>query len=195
MFTGIIREIGVVTAAGRAVAIAAPATAAGLSVGGSVAVNGVCLTATSVSDDGFSAQVVDETLRRSNLGALQAGSRVNLELPLQAGGPLDGHLVLGHVDGVGEVLHTADAQLGREMTVRFPPEVAPYIAEKGSIAVDGASLTITTAGERSFGVALIPHTLAQTIAREYRPGTSVNLEVDVIARYVERLVRTGIGRR
>lgn len=197
MFTGIISEVGTVVGGGRHLTIAAPGTTRRLAVGGSVAVNGVCLTATAV-DPGtatFTADVVDETLARSNLGALSEGSRVNLELPLQAGDPIDGHLVLGHVDGVGEVRDTRDVELGREIAIELPPELSAYVAEKGSVAIDGTSLTVTQAQGTSFGVALIPHTLEHTIAREYAAGTRVNLEVDVLARYVERLVRAGIGKR
>lgn len=195
MFTGIISEVGAVVAAGRRLTVKAPRTAARLSVGGSVAVNGVCVTATAVEGDRFTVDLVDETLARSNLGLLDDGGRVNLELPLRAGDPLDGHLVLGHVDGVGAITATADVDLGREIWIELPAELAPFVAEKGSIAVDGTSLTVTAATESGFGVALIPHTLQHTIAGNYRPGMSVNLEVDVVARYLERLVRPGIGRR
>jgi riboflavin synthase len=197
MFTGIISEVGSVAEAGHRLTIEAPNTAAQLSVGGSVAVNGVCLTATGIDQVAgtFTADVVDETLARSNLGALSRGSKVNLELPLRAADPLDGHLVLGHVDGVGVVQETKDVRQGRELTLELPAELSPYVAEKGSIAVDGTSLTVTTAGGTTFGVALIPHTLEHTIAGEYGRGARVNLEVDVLARYVERLVRAGIGKR
>ena len=195
MFTGIVSEVGTVVASGHRLTVEAPRTAKTLTVGGSVAVNGVCLTAVAVEEAGFSAELVDETLARSNLGALQAGSQVNLELPLEAGAPLDGHLVLGHVDGVGTVLQARDGDLGRELTFELPVGLAPFVAEKGSIAVDGTSLTVTAVGDSSFAVALIPHTLEQTIAGSYGPGTGVNLEVDVLARYVERLVRLGIGKR
>jgi len=195
MFTGIISEVGTVRQAGRRLTIEAPLTAARLAIGGSVAVNGVCVTATATDTTAFSADLVDETLARSNLGELEAQSRVNLELPLRAGDPLDGHLVLGHIDGVGTVRKTRDVDVGREVTIELPPDLAHLLAEKGSIAVDGTSLTVTGEDGASFGVALIPHTLQNTIAGNYRPGTSVNLEVDVLARYVERLVRPGIGKR
>ena len=197
MFTGIVREVGTVVAAGRRLTVAAPKTARRLAVGGSVAVNGVCLTATALDAGGatFIADVVDETLARSNLGTLATGGRVNLELPLAAADPIDGHLVLGHVDGVGTVQQTREVERGREITIALPPELSAYVAEKGSIAVDGTSLTVTEALDSSFGVALIPHTLEHTIAGEYAAGTRVNLEVDVLARYVERLVRAGIGKR
>ncbi len=195
MFTGIISEVGTVLQGGRRITIEAPAAAPKLSLGGSVAVNGVCVTATGLEAATFSADLVDETLARSNLGSLAKGGQVNLELPLRAGDPLDGHLVLGHVDGVGRVLEVREVGVGRELRIELPPELAPFVAEKGGIAVDGASLTVTAARDSTFDVALIPHTLAHTIAGNYRPGSSVNLEVDVLARYVERLVRPGIGRR
>ena len=195
MFTGIVTEVGAVRQAGRRLSIEAPRTVPKLALGGSVAVNGVCVTATAIEGTTFTADLVDETLARSNLGGLGAGSRVNLELPLAAGDPLDGHLVLGHVDGVGRVASTRDVDLGRELHIELAAELAPFVAEKGSIAVDGTSLTVTEASATGFGVALIPHTLQSTIAGNYEPGTSVNLEVDVLARYVERLVRLGIGRR
>lgn len=192
MFTGIITEVGEVVEAGDRLILRAPASAARLAVGGSIAVNGACLTAVALDGDSFSLDVVDETSRRTNLGHLAPGSRVNLELPLEAGRPLDGHLVQGHVDGVGEVLREREAEVGRELTIGLPGDLARYVAEKGSVAVDGTSLTVTAVGDGFFGVALIPHTLANTIAGEYRQGAVVNLEVDLIARYLERLVRPGI---
>jgi riboflavin synthase len=135
--------------------------------------------------------VVPETLRRSNLGALKPGDRVNLELPVSPEGLLDGHLVQGHVDATAAVVSIRRVQLGREVEIDLPEEVARYVAEKGSIAIDGASLTVARVddGKASFTVALIPHTLENTVAGSYTEGTRVNLEVDVIARYLERLVR------
>lgn len=194
MFTGIVSAVGQVIATGGALEIEAPSIAAELAVAGSVSVNGACLTAVEVTKTRFRVQTVDETLRRTALGRLGPGGRVNLELPVRAGQPLDGHLVLGHVDGVGTVSRVVAAALGWEVSIEAPAELAAYIAEKGSIAVDGVSLTVTAAGDRSFGVALIPYTLEHTIAGSYEPGSSVNLEVDVLARYVERLVRAGIGK-
>jgi riboflavin synthase len=137
--------------------------------------------------------VVPETTRRTNLGRLSPGQPVNLELPLRAGAGLDGHLVQGHVDGTGTVESVKDVQLGRELEIKLAPELAAYVAEKGSIAVDGTSLTVFAVDDArgSFSVALIPYTLQRTIAGFYVPGTLVNLEVDVVARYVERL----LGRR
>ena len=197
MFTGIVSAVGEVVSldAAGTLTLAAPAAAAALEVGGSVAVNGACLTAVAVDREVFSVQVVDETRGRTNLGALRPGARVNLELPLRAGQPLDGHLVQGHVDGTAAVLSVVEASLGRELRLELPAPLAAYVAEKGSIAVDGCSLTVTAVDEGSFGVALIPHTLAATIAGGYEAGTAVNLEVDLLARYLERLVRAGIERR
>jgi riboflavin synthase len=158
------------------------ATARGLETGASVAVNGACLTVTKAEGARFFFDLVGETLKRTNLAGLEPGAPVNLELPLRLDQGLDGHLVLGHVDGVGVVVEP-----GAELAVSLPPELARYVAEKGSIAVDGVSLTVTEAGATSFSVALIPHTLQNTVAQNYRRGTRVNLEVDVLARYLERL--------
>jgi riboflavin synthase len=135
--------------------------------------------------------VVPETLRRTNLGRLQQGDRVNLERSLELGGSLDGHLVQGHVDATAAVEEVTDAQQGRELAIQLPEELKRYVAEKGSIAVDGTSLTVSAVDDASnrFSVALIPHTLEHTIAGGYRPGSLVNLEVDLLARYLERLVR------
>jgi riboflavin synthase len=171
-------------------AVAQPDLAARLEIGGSIALNGVCLTVVEVEGATFFADVVPETRRRSNLGQLQAGDPVNLELPVTLRQGLDGHLVQGHVDATSSVLEVADVELGREVTFQLPAELAPYIAEKGFVAVDGTSLTVTGVddGRQVFGVALIPHTLERTIAGYYVPGTLVNLEVDVVARYVARLV-------
>jgi riboflavin synthase len=194
MFTGIVAAVGRVleSRAGR-LGVEQAAIAGQLELGSSVAVNGVCLTVTEQEGAVFFADVVPETLRRTNLGRLEPGSPVNLELPLRAGGGLDGHLVQGHVDATATVETTRDVDLGREVEIGLPAELAAYVAEKGSIAVDGTSLTVFGVDDRrgSFGVALIPHTLQHTIAGNYVPGTLVNLEIDVVARYVERL----LGRR
>jgi riboflavin synthase len=192
MFTGIVSAIGLVEAVDeRSIAIADAETASRLQIGASVAVNGCCLTVTSVDAGTFSADVVPETRRRTNLGALLPGDPVNLELPVTAGGSLDGHLVQGHVDGVSQVVKVEPAATGREVTFGLPPGLARYVAEKGPIAVDGTSLTVASVDGDSFRVALIPHTLQATIAGSYRPGALVNLEVDVLARYAERLLRLG----
>jgi riboflavin synthase len=188
VFTGIVRDVGEVRRqeGGRLVV----RTAIGAEPGASVAVNGACLT---VLDERAGAgelafDVVPETLSRTNLGALRPGDRVNLEPALTLAQPLDGHLVQGHVDATGEVADVRDAGAGRELTIRLPGALAPYVAEKGSIAVDGTSVTVTSCGAGFFGVALIPYTLAHTIAAGYVRGTAVNLEVDVLARYAERLL-------
>lgn len=162
-----------------------------LDVGGSVAVNGVCLTVIGVEGAIFFADVVPETRRRTNLGRLEIGEPVNLELPLSAAQGLDGHLVQGHIDGTTKVVAVRAVELGREVAFALPAELASYVAEKGSIALDGTSLTVATVDDAAgtFTVALIPHTLERTVAQLYVPGRLVNVEVDVVARYVERLLR------
>lgn len=157
--------------------------------GSSVAVNGVCLTVVETQADVFFADVVPETLSRTNLGRLKPGDPVNVEPPLRLDQGLDGHLVQGHVDGTGHVESVTETTLGREITIELPPTLARYVAEKGSIAVDGTSLTVAGLGDGHFKIALIPHTLEHTIARTYEAGTVVNLEVDVLARYAERLLQ------
>jgi len=158
-----------------------------LSEGDSVSVNGVCLTATRVGDGGFRADVMNETLRRSSLAQLETGSRVNLELPLRAADRLGGHFVQGHVDGVGGVWDVREEGFSRVVTIGVPAELMRYVVEKGSIAVDGVSLTISALGDDWLQVSLIPETLERTILGEANTGQAVNLEVDVLAKYVERL--------
>ena len=153
--------------------------------GDSIAVIGVCLTAVDPTEHGFSADVMAETLRRSSLGE---GERVNLELPLRAGDRLGGHMVQGHVDGTGRVAHTNDEGFARLVTIEADPEILKYVVEKGSIAVDGVSLTVAAVDDRSFTVSLIPETLERTTLGEAASGRVVNLEVDVLAKYVEKLV-------
>ena len=162
--------------------ISAPETAAGASVGDSVAVAGVCLTAVEAADGVLAFDVVPETLRRSSLGRLEPGAGVNVEPSLRVGDQLGGHFVQGHVDGVGHV-RRADAE---GLEIEAPPDVLRYCAEKGSIAVEGVSLTIAGLDEKSFSVALIPHTLAATTLGRRRVGDSVNLETDILAKYVDR---------
>jgi riboflavin synthase len=157
--------------------------------GDSVAVNGVCLTATEVSDGCFSAEVMRETLARSSLEAVGAGASVNLELPLRAGDRLGGHMVQGHVDGVGTIAELTEDGFARRVRVQAPPELLRYVVEKGSIAVDGVSLTVAEVDERSFTVSLIPETLQRTNLGRAQTGNKVNLEVDVLAKYVEKLVK------
>ena len=201
MFTGIVTEMGVVTAsipssAGRSLEIAAPRTAEGLAVGDSVAVDGVCLTAVMTGEGRFAVDVVHETLDRTGLGALVAGSRVNLERPMAAADRFDGHIVQGHVDGVGTVVAVADEGASRRMRIAMPEAVARYVVEKGSITVDGVSLTVTAVSplrgeEHVFEIALIPHTLDVTVLGLKGPGDFVNIEVDVLAKYVERMLEAG----
>jgi len=197
MFTGIVEGTGTVVAMHRPPAsggaarleVDAPWLAGELAVGDSVAVDGCCLTVVASGSTRFAADVVAETLRRTALGRLAAGARVNLERPLALGGRLGGHLVQGHVDGVGRVLGRSSAGQGEEVRVELPADLARYVVEKGSIAVDGVSLTVAGVGQGWFSVALVPHTLAATTLGERGPGDPVHLEVDVVAKYVERLVQ------
>jgi riboflavin synthase len=189
VFTGLVQDLGTVTAVDAAddgVRLAV-ATGLELSDGDSVAVNGVCLTATAVGDGGFRADVMNETLRRSSLAGLEPGSRVNLELPLRAADRLGGHFVQGHVDGVGGVWDFRDEGFSRVVTIGVPAELMRYVVEKGSITVDGVSLTVSALGDDWLQVSLIPETLERTILGEIGVGQPVNLEVDVLAKYVERL--------
>jgi riboflavin synthase len=195
MFTGIVEGTGTVAAlaaaadaSGARLEVDAPWLAGQLAVGESVAVNGCCLTVAEPTPAGFAADLVAETLRRTALGGLPAGARVNLERPLPLGGRLGGHLVQGHVDGVARVLARTPVGDGEEVRIELPPDLERYVVEKGSIAVDGVSLTVAGTGPGWFTVALVPHTLEVTTLGERRPGDPVQLEVDVVAKYVERLV-------
>ena len=188
MFTGIVREVGRVEAVeerGESVrlVVRAPETAAAATIGDSVSLAGVCLTAVEVADGSVAFDAVPETLRRSTLGRLETGGGVNVEPALRAGDPLGGHIVQGHVDGVGRIRRVDDEGI----EVEAPQDVLRYCVEKGSIAVEGVSLTIGGLGERSFTVALIPHTRDVTTLGSVAEGDHVNLEVDVVAKYVERL--------
>jgi riboflavin synthase len=190
LFTGLVQDLGEITAvdaSGDGVRIAI-ASGLELTEGDSIAVNGVCLTATAVSDGHFAADVMNETLRRSSLAEAQAGGRVNLELPLRAADRLGGHFVQGHVDGVGGIWDMREDGFALVVTIGAPPEIMRYVIEKGSIAVDGVSLTISGLGEDWFQVSLIPETLERTTLGQAETGTPVNLEVDVLAKYIERLV-------
>ena len=189
MFTGIVSAVSKVVAAERGrVGVDHAWVARRLKIGGSVAVNGCCLTVVKKKGPVFYMDVVPETLRRTNLGALTVGSEVNLELPLGATSVLDGHLVQGHVDATAVVKSVERASSGREVVIELPSTLSRFVAVKGSIAVDGVSLTVAAVDKPpgTFRVALIPHTLEATIAGSYRAGTIVNLEADVIARYVAR---------
>jgi riboflavin synthase len=192
MFTGLVQALGVVgevvqTEDGVRLSVRAP-LAGELSEGDSVAVNGVCLTATGVNGGSFSADVMRETLRRSSLGGVAEGARVNLELPLRPVDRLGGHVVQGHVDGLGSVVDVRDDGFARVVTIAAPPEVLRYVVEKGSIAVDGVSLTVARLSDDGFAVSLVPETLERTTLGAARAGTPVNLEVDVLAKYVEKMV-------
>ena len=196
MFTGIVRELGTVESVledGGAVrlVVRAPQTAEGTAAGDSVSVNGVCLTAVGSADGALDFDVVPETLRRSSLGRLTPGAAVNVEPALRAGDPLGGHIVQGHVDAVGRVVR-ADEE---GVEIDASPEILRYCVEKGSITVEGVSLTIASLGDEGFGVALIPHTRAVTTLGDLAEGDEVNLEVDVIAKHVERLVQPGYDPR
>ncbi len=193
MFTGIVRERGSVAAVdardqGRRLVIDAPTTARVTVLGDSVSVNGVCLTATQVDDGRIAFDAVAETLSRSTLGTLEAGDDVNLEPALRAGEPLGGHYVQGHVDGVGTVRTVEREGEGLRVWIEASPDLLRYCVEKGSIAVQGISLTVAELGDDAFAVALIPHTLSETTLGSVAIGDRVNLEADVLAKYVERLL-------
>jgi riboflavin synthase len=193
VFTGLVAATGKVTGADRSdggtrLAIDAGPLGSELAEGDSVAVNGVCLTATRIAGGTFTADVMSETLDRSSLGPLEEGDRVNLELPLRAGDRLGGHVVQGHVDGVGEVRSVTEDGFARLVEVAAAPDLLRYVVEKGSIAVDGVSLTVSEIGDDWFAVSLIPETLERTTLGEAEPGRQVNLEVDVLAKYVAATV-------
>lgn len=196
MFTGITEEVGrVASAQSNELSIAAGDVLQGLTLGGSIAVNGVCLTITGLKTSSFSADVMSETLKRSNLGLLRVGDKVNLERPLVLGGPLGGHLVQGHIDATGRVASVRWD--GEVMLVRIeaPPEVMRYVVEKGFIAIDGVSLTMVDRGAGSFQISVVDYTRRNTTLGERKIGDLVNLEVDIIAKYVEQVSRdrsTGI---
>jgi riboflavin synthase len=192
MFTGVVQDLGRITGAERSAdgvrLTVDSALAAELREGDSVAVNGVCLTAVSAGDGSFAADVMNETLDRSSLRDAAQGTSVNLELPLRASDRLGGHVVQGHVDGMGEVIETVEDGFSRRVRIQAPSEVLRYVVMKGSVTVDGVSLTVAALDDRSFTVSLIPETLARTNLRHARAGTRVNLEVDVLAKYVEKLM-------
>jgi riboflavin synthase len=212
MFTGIVEEMGAVLEAGSSLRVRVRTVGSDSGVGASLAVNGVCLTVVDRRPDGqpdgrseasadgpevadviLSFDLSDETLARTSLGRSRPGDRVNLERPVMAEGRLGGHLVQGHVDGVGTIREVRQVRTGRELSVGLPGPLGRYVAEKGSITVDGVSLTVTQVVGDAFGVALIPFTLEATTLGEREPGDAVNLEVDVVARYVERLLTASRG--
>jgi riboflavin synthase alpha subunit len=197
VFTGIVRERGRVAAAERSeggmrLRVEARATAGEAAVGDSVSIDGVCLTVVEAADGALAFDAVPETLGRTALGALVEGDSVNVEPALRAGEPLGGHVVQGHVDGVGRVRSVAREGDGARVWVDTPPDVLRYCVEKGSVAVDGVSLTVAALDDRGFALALVPHTLAVTTLGALAPGGRVNLEADVLAKYVERLLPQGL---
>jgi len=193
MFTGIVEQIGAVSRleereSGRRIVLTAPGLG-NLTVGASIAVNGVCLTAVETETDSVSVDVIPETLRRTNLGSLEPANLVNLERPMPADGRFDGHIVQGHVDGVGVVESVVRSrEAGTVLTVQTPEQLRAYLVEKGSVTIDGVSLTVATVTDTGFEVALIPHTLDATTLGLRKDGDTVNLEMDVLAKYVERLL-------
>lgn len=196
MFTGIVEEVGRVRGAvGHdgivRLTVDSDRVRRRLSLGGSVAVDGCCQTVTALDEKGFTVEVMPVTKDLTTLGALTAGASVNLEAPLAAGDALGGHFVLGHVDGVGEVEAVRSQHGDHRVRVRVPKDLVRYLCARGSVAVDGVSLTVAEADDDGFTVALIPTTLQETVAGSYRPGRRVNVEVDVVARYLERLTRAG----
>ncbi|MDQ1011973.1 riboflavin synthase [Streptomyces sp. V4I23] len=193
MFTGIVEELGEVTAVenlgdASRFRLRGPVVTEGAKHGDSIAVNGVCLTVVETGDGEFTADVMAETLKRSSLGALTTGSRVNLERPMVADGRFGGHIVQGHVDGTGTIVERTPSEHWEIVKISLPAELARYVVEKGSITVDGVSLTVVEAGPDYFTISLIPTTLALTTLGVKQSGDPVNLEVDVIAKYVERLL-------
>lgn len=200
MFTGIIEELGSVVALDRpdgddgadaVVTVAGPLAASDARPGDSIAVDGVCLTVVSVADGAFVAEIMPESLRRSSLGGLVPGSVVNLERALPANGRLVGHVVQGHVDGIATLVRRTPGPRWDDLEFSAPAALTRYVAEKGSIALAGVSLTVTAVSDGGFGVSLIPTTLAATTLGRLVPGAVVNVEVDVLAKYVERLMTTG----
>jgi riboflavin synthase len=193
MFTGIVEELGTLTSAeaaadgaGARLVFSARTVTGDSNIGDSIAVNGCCLTVVDLGPGWWAADAVTETLRRTNLGALHPGDPVNLERPVSVGDRLGGHLVQGHVDAVGTIGRAAP-----ELEVRVPEHLVQYLVEKGSVTVDGISLTVVSVGSDSFTVAVIPHTLSVTTIGRKVPGDPVNVEVDVIAKYAERLLHAG----
>lgn len=193
MFTGIVEELGEVVrlephGESAVLAVRAPTVGADARHGASIAVNGVCLTVVGIDGDRLDFDVMAETLKRSVVGTLRAGEHVNLERAVRADGRLDGHIVQGHVDGTGVIVSRTPGDAWDLVRFGLPAELSRYVAEKGSIAVDGVSLTVTAVGEDWFEVGLIPETLRATTLGSKQPGDPVNLEVDVLAKYVARLV-------
>ena len=197
MFTGIVQGVGCIRSVeprGGDVTLwidTGPVPLGEVQVGGSIAVSGACLTATELEAHAFAADVSRETLSLTTLGGVTPGTRVNIEKALTAGQALGGHYVTGHVDGVGEVIARHDDARSVRVEFEVPAQLARYVARKGSICIDGVSLTVNGVSGRRFDVNLVPHTLEVTTLGDYRPGTRVNLEVDIIARYLERMLEAG----
>ena len=198
MFTGLIQDVGQVVSVERggdgARLRIATALAAEIALGDSVAVNGICLTATAVDDASFETEAMNQTLEVTALGGIESGARVNLELAMQASDRLGGHIVQGHVDGVGEVLATEEDGFARRVRVRLAPELLRYSVDKGSITLSGVSLTVAALGEEWVEVSLIPETLERTNLGELGPGSKLNVECDIVAKYVERLLAPFAGK-
>ena len=195
MFTGLVRDRGVVESAerrgGGGQLRLRTRLAAELAIGDSLAVNGVCLTVETISGSAVTATAMEETIARSSLGALRRGEQVNLEPALRAGDPMGGHIVQGHVDGVARIAAITTLPVAHELKIQLPAELARYLVAKGSIAVDGVSLTVSRLEAGSFSVSVIPHTWAETVLPLRRIGDLVNLEVDILAKYVERMLAFG----
>ena len=193
MFTGIIEEIGLIRSVipgsrSGEISISAKKVLEGTRVGDSIAVNGVCLTVTRLVSGGFTADVMPETLSRTNLGSLHSGDGVNLERAMAADDRFGGHIVSGHIDGTGEIISMIPDENAVRIRVKASPAVLAFIIEKGSICIDGISLTVTDVSDNDFGVSVIPHTASQTTLMNKRPGDTVNLENDVVGKYVARLM-------
>jgi riboflavin synthase len=189
VFTGIVEEVGTVMAAGHRMRLQCRLVLEDIQEGASIAVNGVCLTAVEIQPDGFWCDLSPETLARTNLGALRVGSLVNLERPAAVGDRLSGHIVQGHVDGTAEFLSLDPLADGNWwLKIRIPADLDRYVIHKGSITLDGVSLTVASLDQDTVGVAIIPHTYENTVMRNYGPGASINVEVDLIGKYVEKLM-------
>lgn len=196
MFTGIIEELGIIRAMDRrtdsiVLTIEAHTVLEGTRIGDSIAVNGVCLTVTSLNDTSFTADVMHETMRRTSFCELRTGSPVNLERAMQVGGRLGGHIVSGHIDGTGHVSRIENDGIARVITISIPKDMASFIVEKGSITIDGISLTVVSAGSSQFSVSIIPHTMSHTTLMGKHPGAIVNLETDIVGKYIHRFMETG----
>ena len=198
MFTGIIEEMGTVRRLNQSpnrceLELSASKVLEGTQIGDSIAVNGVCLTVIRLGEEHFTADVMPETLRRSNLGQLKPGSKVNLERAMAANGRFGGHIVAGHIDGTGKILAMQPEGNAVLVTISATPELLRYVVEKGSIAIDGISLTVAMVSHTDFTVSLIPHTGEETTLLKHRPGEIVNLETDIIGKYVEKLMQPRSG--